>query len=289
MARIIDGFSDSKRRMLTGRFGVADWRGSAIVWILGVNLTVFIVLRIAGAVGMACDHEEWIGSIVDSLGQPLSFSAWISAPWTSVSYMFVQYEPSHLIFNMLWFALFGGFLQRSAGSGCLWAVYLSGGLSGAVFFLLQGGFYGANVDGGGLIGSSAAVMAVVLAATVIEPERRVDLFVIGSVRLKWIAPVMVAISLTGIDGGLPGGTAAHFGGAVAGILAGLRMRRRVVRGCSGLRPDSAGAGECAGEPDAARLDRLLDRVRFSGFDALSPAERTELFNLSKRLRNNHEK
>lgn len=269
------------RRSVAGRAGGLFSRRSAITWILGINVAVFVVLRLVGAAGLLSGHEEWVGACVNSLGLPGSFAGLAACPWTVLSYMFVQYEPTHLIFNLLWFALFGSFLQGSAGVKGLTAVYLGGGICGAALFFRYGvaaGFAGAE---GGLIGASAAVMAVVLAATVVEPERRIYLFLIGRVRVKWVAPVMIAISLVGFTGGYPGGNAAHLGGAIAGIVAGLRLRS--VASSRRHRP-AGGIADCVTESDEAYLDRLLDRVRVSGFEALSPSERTELFNLSKRLR-----
>lgn len=274
------GRFDGRSRVVVGAKNVFS-RRSAITWILGINVAVFVVLRLVGAAGLLSGHEEWVGACVNSLGLPETFSGLASCPWTVLSYMFVQYEPMHLIFNLLWFALFGSFLQGSAGERGLTSVYLGGGFCGAALFFLYGvatGFAGAD---GGLIGASAAVMAVVLAATVVEPERRIDLFLIGRVRIKWVAPVMIAISLVGFTGGYPGSNAAHLGGAIAGIVAGLRLRSLAA---SRRRRSAGGVADGVAESDEAYLDRLLDRVRVSGFEALSPSERTELFNLSKRLR-----
>ena len=93
---------------LLGRF-------SPSVILVMVNVAVFIVLRLIAIVLRFADVAGGIDSVVDSLLLPHTFGQWIYAPWTALTYMFVQYAPMHLIMNMLWLYMFGGIFDEGMG------------------------------------------------------------------------------------------------------------------------------------------------------------------------------
>jgi len=72
------------------------------------------------------------------------------------------------------------------------------------------------MDGSGIIGqyalgASAGVMAVVLAAATLAPEYSMHLLLIGPVRLKYIALVLVLMDLLFLSKSNTGGHFAHLG------------------------------------------------------------------------------
>ena len=68
-----------------------------------------------------------------------------------------------------------------------------------------------------LVGASAAVMAIVLAAAALVPEYSVSLLLIGPVKLKYIAVAVVIIDLISIPSEMNiAGHLAHLGGALTG-------------------------------------------------------------------------
>lgn len=262
-------------------------RRTALTWLLILNGAVFVALRLVAAFNAFGVAEGWLDISVAALSLPASVRALPDAPWSLLTYMFSQYDVSHLLFNMLWLAWFGMFLQNDFGNRPLLLSYFSGGIAGGMAYLLWGAFAPeASAVSAGLIGSSAAVISVALAVAVAEPSRPVYVVFIGHVKLKWVAALMVAIALIWFSGHHPGSDMAHAGGAVAGIVAGLlcrRIRHASERASARMVPASeiCAAGALT---DSQLLDSLLDKIRCSGYDSLSVEERATLFNLSKRLK-----
>ena len=80
---------------------------------------------------------------------------------------------------------------------------------------------------GGIIGSSASAIAIVIATAVLNPNYKVGLLFIGQISLKWIAIVSVVIFILGLSGENSGGHMAHVGGVLAGVLYGVMMNRGI--------------------------------------------------------------
>lgn len=249
------------------------------VWLCVTLLSLFV-----GGAGVAW----W-------LEMPSDVSTLMLRPWTPLTYMVTHVSFWHLLFNMLWLWWFGDILlTRLRPSRLVW-LYVGGGFAGALCYFL---FYLIFPGRALLCGASGAVLAVMAAAAVRDPDRRVRLFLFGDVRLKWIVLVVVVLSFLGLGGGNAGGESAHIGGALFGAIYGLSLRRgydfigRAVNYLGRRRTPPA-------EPrrdtrrvrraldsrlaDPRRLDELLDKIRISGYDALSSRERAELQAISKRL------
>ena len=91
---------------------------------------------------------------------------------------------------------------------------------GALFYLLsanilpygQGSTYYA-------MGASAAAMAMVVAAATLSPDYNLRLILIGDVKLKYVAAVLIFLDLIGTGGRMnTGGHFGHLGGALMGFL-----------------------------------------------------------------------
>ena len=128
-----------------------------------------------------------------------------------------------------------------------------------------------GAPGATLAGASAAVLAVAVAVAFELPDMPLQLWLVGSVRMKWVVLVMVALFCFGFTGGA-GAAAAHLGGAAFGAAAGWteRMRRRTVAAPRRTLHDE--------------LDDLLDKVKTSGYESLSRRDRERLFQLSHKVK-----
>lgn len=233
------------------------------------------------------------------LDLPGSWQGLALKPWTMVTYMFTQSEPLHLIFNMLWLYMFGRMLMTTCSGRQLTGLYLLGGISGALLFEMLG-LLAPMTTTGGLEGSSAAIIAIVMATTVMMPHMRLQLMLIGEVKMLWIGIItMILLALNNIVS--PAAQAAHIGGALAGLAFALAMRRglditapinnlgdkivNIVRGIPAIgqkraRRKATGTGgrrNAAGQPDRADISDILDKVKRSGYAALTPEERARLF------------
>lgn len=140
--------------------------------------------------------------------------------WQGLSYMFVHDGAGHIAANM---AVLGAFAVVAAmlGAGrAILPLYLVGGAAGALAFGIV------DSEGEILVGSSAAVLALVGAMAVWAPGVMVRIPFAGRVKLAVLA---VAVILIGV---LPplfewnlGVLAAHCGGIVAGVAGGVIFYR----------------------------------------------------------------
>lgn len=259
-------------------------RRSALLWLLLLNVALFVALRLVAAAEAIAGVEGWLDTAITAVSLPTSPMRLIASPWTLLSYMFAQFDVNHLLFNMLWLAWFGLFMQNDFGNRRTVAAYFTGGFAGAVTYVLWSILSPeASVASTGLIGSSAAVISVALAVAVAEPSRPIEVLFFGNVKLKWVAVVMTAIALIWFSGYNHGSDMAHAGGALTGVALGLYLRRNVgsASECVQFNMDEDEKNDPA---DDVQLDNLLDKIRCSGYDSLSVEERAKLFELSQRIK-----
>lgn len=275
--------------------GVIDTlRGSAMtVRLIAVNAVVFFLLRVAVIVGLFAGASDVLPRVLSMVELPGSPAALARAPWTLLTYMFAQYDVFHLFFNMVWLYWFGSIFLMRCSQGQLLVLYLYGGLAGALLFVAT--YMGLPLLGfsaGRLIGSSAAVMAIVTATAVMMPDFEMRLLFVGGIRLKWIAVVTIALVAIGVTGDNAGGETAHIGGIVAGFLFGSGIRRgrditAPLRRLAWRRPARpapvSGGGPSGGGDPRRELDEILDKIRRSGYASLTPDERRRLFDVSKKV------
>ena len=187
-------------------------------------------------------------------------------------------------------------------------LFLLGGLCGGLFFLLALNtfpYFTPYIYSSMLLGASASVLAIVIATAVREPEYRVNFMFIGAVRLKYVALFMVVTDLLFVTSGNGGGHIAHLGGALAGwwFAASLRNGRDVTKWINGIFDWISGGfkfsvkkpkmkaqkgGRTADYDYNARkkqqseeIDRILDKLKKSGYASLSDEEKKRLFDASK--------
>lgn len=281
---------------ISDRWSGALRRRSATAWLITVNVGVFLAVRITAAIAELAGSAN-PAAILQWLALPSSPSVALMEPWTMVTYMFTQYDVLHLLFNMVWLYWFGRMFMLLSTSGRMLAVYALGGITGAAVYLTACAAV-PGIGGSMLLGSSAAVLAIVTATAMAMPDYGVSLFLLGEVKLKWIAVTAVALDLLGMSAGNAGGHIAHLGGAAAGLLYGLALRRgydvygRVRRFAKSARRRRHSRGRTGvmlhvdtrrGAEDARTLDELLDKVKRSGYSSLTDAERAELYDISNRI------
>lgn len=274
------------------------WCGgsSVLAALLTVNIAVGIAVMLIDFAGRLFGFDTAFLHSVLTL--PASPRMLLIRFWTPLTYMWVHFSPLHLLFNMLWLYWFGLMLLDAADQRRLLRLYIGGGLCGALFYILSSLLTPGYA--GNLAGSSAAVMSVMTAAALAMPERRVRLFLIGDVKLKWIAAVTILLTLFGGGGGAPA-VWAHVGGIAFGagyhFYAKKFRMRSIFRRAGRARRNMANAGRPASvsnedasrtqrtaqDDSHARLDELLDKIRISGYASLTPEERRELNSISDKL------
>ena len=239
---------------------------SAVAALVAINVAVCLILKLTALLS---------ASTGETVAASLGLSLHPFQPWGLLSYMFTQTGLLHLLFNCIIIWCFGRLYMTLATGRQLWLTYVVGGLCGGVAFLLASAL---GWTGGTLYGSSAAALAVAVAAGVRTPNLEMNFLAVGGIRLKWIVITLALLSLAELPGG---GGIAHVGGILGGFL-GAALTKRTLR-FRVVRPVKPSAEAPSTETDAQALDRLLEKVRRSGYPSLSSSERRQLMDLSNRM------
>jgi rhomboid family protein len=284
---------------------------NAHVQIIIINVAVFLSLAVLKVFSFVFQAEGFFLLIHHQLAIPASLSEFVQRPWTIVTYAFVHDLNGifHILFNMLIFYWFGRLFVEYLGSDKLTAVYVLGFLAGGIAFLLVYNFipfYKMNMPGGGMVGASAAVNAVVVACATLIPNYTFYLLFLGPVRIKYIAAFFIVLSFIGTVGTNAGGNIAHLGGALIGFLYIKQLQSGInwggwitafldwVRGI--FKPGSNVKVSYRSErkrkketkkptPDKIsqdEIDAILDKISDGGYESLTREEKEKLFNASKK-------
>lgn len=277
--------------------------------IIVINAAVFLLFNLIENI-IFRDNS----TIYQWLAMPSTLSSFITRPWTAFTYMFMHGGIMHIIFNMLMLYWFGRIFQDFMGEKRLSGLYFLGGLAGGLLFLAAYSLLvlaGEPLAGTSLVGSSAAVMAITIAAGFRFPDYVMNLLLIGPVRLKYVALVVFILSTVVDFSSNMGGKIAHLGGAAMGYIYirnlskgkdyalgfyqffarmgdwfSRRPKMRVVKEPKRNTPGSRTASRQDGGPTQAEIqaktDAILDKISKSGYENLSKEEKEFLFRMSKK-------
>lgn len=202
--------------------------GSNLTKLIYINTGVFLVITIAVIVGFLLKNETIPAGLVSVLAVPADLNDLIFKPWTLFSYMFTHKDIWHILFNMLWLYWFGKIFLEYLDQRKLVAVYLLGGITGAIIYVASFNVFPAFsgiISESMAIGASASVMAVVIAISVYVPDYTINLLLLGRIKIKYMA-LAIFIFTSVVDFSVnSGGKLAHIGGALFGYLYTMNLRK----------------------------------------------------------------
>lgn len=284
-------------------------RGDISLQFIYINVGIFVVTTLVSVFLLLFNWN--VSSWLNWLELPAWIPQFLAQPWSLFTYMFLHAGALHLLFNMLWLYWFGQLFLSFFSARHYRGLYLLGGLCGGLLYLLSFNvfpYFKAFVYGSYLLGASASVLAIVVATAVRQPEYRVNFMFIGAVRLKYVALFMVLTDLLFVTSGNGGGHIAHLGGALAGwwFAASLQKGHDVTRWINGVFDWFAGGFKFKTSPkkpkmkvekggraadydynsrkkqQSEEIDRILDKLKKSGYGSLTTEEKKRLFDASKR-------
>lgn len=280
--------------------------GTTLTKLIYINLGVFVVINL-----LLVMMRLFNGNILwfNALMLPAQVSEFAKQPWSILTYMFLHEGFIHLLFNILTLYWMGNLFLQYATQHSLVGIYILGGLVGGLAYMLGINFFPLFANSGisafHLLGASASVMAVTVATAVFAPERPIRMFMFGEVKLKWIAIAFIIISLLQMSAENAGGQMAHIGGAIAGFffaqqyLKGKDITEWVSKLLNSAvnffrkfdgkpkmkatykRTESDQDYNYRKKQENENIDRILDKIKSSGYESLSDDERKQLFGNNK--------
>jgi len=286
--------------------------GTITTRIIYVNVAVFVIAKLLSVFITVASPEGGTGFIMNWLAIPSLIPELIVKPWTVLTYQFLHLDFLHLIFNVLWLYWFGRLFLNFFSSRQVLSLYIFGGLWGAIFYLLSYNFLpyfqnnGLNAQ---MLGASASILAIVVATATASPNQEIQLVLLGKIKMKYLAIAVVLIDLMSVTSGNAGGHIAHLGGAFAGywfatsylknntdISAWIgkivdffatytfkrkpKMKARPSTNRGADKKKDMAYNKYKNERQA-EIDKILEKIKVSGYNSLSKSEKEELFKASK--------
>ncbi len=282
--------------------------GGVLTRLIYINLGVFLVMLILDILLKFMQLPYIVELIKSWLSVPADPTSLLFRPWSIFTYMFLHYDFFHILFNMLYLFWFGRIFLQYFNPRQLLGVYFMGGLSGALLYIISYNVFPAlylYADNAIMMGASASVMAIIFAAASYSPSYKVHLILIGPVKILYLAIGMLVLDLISISSfNNTGGHLAHIGGTLFGIYFASRLIKgkditlRFNRFMDWLvsafssrpkmkvthsrpsRPMNDMEYNAQKKRKQADIDRILDKIKTSGYDSLSKQEKDDLFNAS---------
>ena len=292
------GIRDDIKRIFTN--------GTTLTRLILINTALFLLLTIAGITGFLLNSPDISSKVLNLFSVPSDLKSLFLRPWTIITYMFTHKDIWHILFNMLWLYWFGNIFISYLGQRKLVSVYILGGILGAVVFVASFNIFPAFaevVNESVAIGASASVMAVVIAIAAYVPDYSVYLFLLGRIKIKYVAlGIFILTSILDFSTN-SGGKLAHMGGALAGYLYTSSLRRGYEMGkwinasidavTALFKPRKKMRVTYKRAADdleynrkktenQAKINTILDKISKAGYDSLTKEEKDLLFSESQK-------
>jgi membrane associated rhomboid family serine protease len=282
--------------------------GSALTRLIYINLAVFLIIRILYVFFYLFKVDI---NLIGWLALPSDVSLLAIRPWTLFTYMFLHFDFLHILLNLLWLYWFGKIFLMYFDERKLFSTYLVGGLFGGLLYILAYNIFPAFAEiaqSGMLMGASASIIAIVVAAAVYVPNLSVNLLLIssifGPIKIIWIALISLLIYFISITGSNAGGNIAHIGGALWGFIymSQLKRGRDFMKGFNNLLSSIGKLFNRRSKLKVAyrskptqrmndwdynkkkktekeNINEILDKISKAGYDSLSKHEKEILFKM----------
>lgn len=266
-----------------------------IFWNIGCFL-VSLVFFYQYSIG-AFDFPNWIALSSEP-------SVFVLKPWTFLAYAFFHDSFMHLFFNMIVLNFSSYLFLTFFSSKQYLGVYILSGIFAGFIFAL--GFNLMHFSGS-IVGASAAIMAILVAATTYSPLMNVRLLLVGNVKLWHVTAVIIVLDLMQFRLGNSGGHISHLAGAFFGFIYvkllqnGIDMSKIVTAVLDFFtnlfkkpstpfkkvhknykKPTEKPISKIVvKDKKQQQIDEILDKISQSGYDSLNQEEKEFLFQAGK--------
>ena len=289
-------------------------KGDNLTKLLLINCIAFLALWIVEIIGQLF-FDSLYSTVLDNISAPTSIFAMLKKPWTIGTFLFFDTSFISLLFNLLILFWMGNIFIDITDEKRLVATYILGGLTGLALATCWTSLSNFPAT---ILGPSAAIMAVMVAAATYAPNYRIYLLFFGEVPLKICTLIIIVLECLPLISVFAGNaspaiattTISEIGGMAFGFLWAklfkqgsgfdislwfLRIMTRIqkernpkptftaTKRCQ-YNEESYVSYEEVKDDDAAQeeIDRILDKISKSGYDSLSQKENETLFKQGKK-------
>lgn len=281
-------------------------RKDILIRLIVINVCVFLALAAINVTKLF--NIDITDIVVDYIAIPARLEILATRFWTPLTYMFVHENFFHILFNMLMLYWFGQIFLTYFSPKNLGSLYILGGLVGAVLFVLTFNTVPlfVTMNNAPMIGASASVMAIIFAVAFYRPNQEIGLLLLGRIKIIYIALIIFVLDFIGLSGtSNPGGHVAHIGGAIMGYIYAKQYLRgkdilgwfnKIIDWFANLsKPKSRTKMKVKHKKtetdyeynqrrhnESEEIDRILDKIKSSGYTSLNTEEKKRLFDASNK-------
>lgn len=267
------------------------------------NLLIFALQSILQLIFWTVHLRELFQAGIQNLYLPLSMKAFVWKPFTLLTYQFMHATDgiSHIFFNMLSLFVFAPLFTVFQSEKRILPLYLMSGIFAGLVTILAYHFLPILAEQNQaqyLLGASASVIAILVAATTFSPHFQVSIFGVFTIKILYVTLFYVLIFMSSLPFENHGGHISHLAGILFGFLyvkfyqggfdllgwmvnvidRSVAWFDRMTAPKSKLKVVRQ-TGDTEAESDAYffdaqdELNRILDKINRSGFESLTKTER----------------
>ncbi|MXN92988.1 rhomboid family intramembrane serine protease [Flavobacterium sp. Sd200] len=281
-----------------------------IFWNVGlfaIPLIIFSILKLSGVDVSAVDWTSnfYNGDFFSLSSNPADL---LWKPWSLLGYAFLHKGFLHILFNMLMLVFAARVFLTFFTQKQLFGIYVLSAIFAGLVYIAGYAFLpmlAGQITG--MVGASAAIMAILIAAAIYAPYYNVRLLLIGTVKIWHVAIVFVVLDLINASVENSGGHIAHLAGAAFGFVYIKLLQNgtdltigvsrtldffgnlfkpkkkqpftKVYRNTAPPTPKAAGMR--SKNMTQQQIDDILDKISRSGYESLTKDEKDFLFKVGK--------
>lgn len=278
---------------------------NGVIQLMLIHLLVFAALVMTKAVCVLLGYTNYYQALYQALILPASWQSFLQQPWSLLTYCWVHDQFWSLLWDMAFLYAFGQLLVSIWHSRVLKMIYLVGGIASGAFFLLLC-YIAPGLQGymGKLVGPAGSLYAVMVATVVASPHFYLRLLMLGNIKVKHIASVLLLLSCFELANYQAAGIA-HLGGALIGYIYAKCMRdllsvrsifsylSKIIRRESKFKITygTSSKSDRIATPMRVRqheapsqevVDAILEKIAISGYESLTQQEKQQLFQARKK-------
>jgi membrane associated rhomboid family serine protease len=271
--------------------------GTIIEKLIYLNIAIFLLtLLITVFQGLYKGEQNFL---VEWFSLDNNLDAFLTKPWSIISYGFLHADFIHLIFNMITLYFIGNlFIQYFTEKQAL-TFYILGTLFGGFLYVISQNYFplfeGINTT---LVGASAGISAIFIGIATYMPHYQIKIRFIGFIKFWHLAAIWLAFDVVGLIGTNAGGSFSHLGGTLFGYLyvqqasnkktnistifsSFFKRKEKPLKTVhkSAKRKQKTVKNS---NQNQEKIDVILDKISKSGYDTLTKTEKEFLFKQGKR-------